>query len=167
MNYYSILLSFIVLIFIPSQSLIAQSLIFNFGESYASVISELKKDKSKRSKDGIPVAIDILELEDRIIRISKPWEKGWGGGMNVYEYHFTDNKLSKKVIIMSPGNADNMLAFSYKIQMKDLGEPNIIQTDGNRIYCWDRSDKTKSCYYKEFSDWFQDECFFVVHEPSH
>ena len=108
-------------------------MIFNFGEPYESVNSELKKDKSKRAKDGIPVVIDILELEDRIILIIKPWEKGWGGGMTVYEYHFSDNKLSKKVIIMSPGNADNILAFSYKIGMKDLGEPNIIHTASTRI----------------------------------
>ena len=165
MKYYSIILSFIVLIFLPSQSLIAQTLKFNFGEPYQSVISELKKDKSKRSKDGFPVEIDIIELEDRIIRISNPWEKGWGAGKSVYEYHFSDNKLSKKVIIMSPGNANRMLAFWYKIMMKDLGEPNIIQADGKRIYCWNRPDNTKSCYYKAFSDWFQDECLFVVHEP--
>ena len=165
MKYYSILLSFIVLIFLPFQSSIAQTLSFNFGEPYASIISELKKDKSRRLKDGFPAEIDIIELEDRIIRISNPWVKGWGGGKSVYEYHFHDNKLSKKVIIMSPGNADGMLAFTYKIQMKDLGEPNIIQTDGKRIYCWERPDETKSCYFKDFSDWFQDECLFVVHEP--
>ena len=165
MNYYSILLSFIVLILLPSQSINAQTLNFNFGEPYQSVISELKKDKSKRLKDGFPAEIDIIELADRIIRISNPWYEGWGGKM-VYEYHFNDNRLSKRVIIDNPENADRMLAFFYKTMMKDLGEPNIIQTDGKRIYCWDRSDETKSCYYKAFSDWFQDECLFVVHQPS-
>ena len=148
------------------SSLKAQGLNFNFGESYESILSKLKED---RKNETFGLFIDIIQSENEIIRIFDPqgteyWEELKGLRMAI-EYFFADNKLTKQVIITDPGNADKMLAFWYKIRTEDLGEPKIIRSNEKRKYCWANTDKSISCFYKDFSKWFQDECLYVVRKP--
>ena len=109
----------------------------------------------------IGAGAEIIVLQDKIIRILilGDWRQ-----TIITEYHFNENKLTKLVNIMSPGNADKMFEWIVGIQREQIGNPNVIQAYGNSLYCWDKEDEN-ICYFKDYSQRLRNECLFIVRTP--
>ena len=85
---------------------------------------------------------------------------------NIVQYYFTNNILTKSVMIMQVPNPDGMMSFTYQNLSSRYGEPSTYTIDGNKAYHWKMPKVEKKegyrYYYKDYSDWFQQECFITL-----
>ncbi len=142
--------------------LVRPTLLSRSDKPRAKVIAHIKRDLAYDQ-------YNVNQTENTITVSVKP--ESQLQKQTIVEYYFENNILSKSVMTMEVPNPDGMMSFTYQNLSSRYGEPTILTINGNKAYYWKMPKVEKKegyrYFYKDYSDWFQQECFntLITLEP--